>query len=170
MGPMMNCMFDKIQLFNFMSIDVKGPMILKGHKKVHILVAVCLQTKFTELILLDNRSTTSFLSALNIIFSLYGVPSLLLSDKEGAMVKLYDNINKINESLLVDHHLEINLIPAFLHHLQGSVEVKIKQLGAMLGTLNLESTSLTETELSNTLRILSSFLTKQPYHIQFVPM
>ena len=37
----------------------------------------------------------------------------------------------------------------------------------MLGTLNLESPSLTETELSNTLRILSSFFNKQPYHIQF---
>ena len=167
MGPMISCMFDKIQLFNFMSIDVKGPMILKGQKQVHILVAVCLQTKYTELIHLDKRSTTSFLSVLNIIFSLYGVPSLLLSDKEGVMTKLYNNINKINERLMVDQQIEISLIPAFLHHFRGSVEAKIRQLGSMLGSLNLESNGLTETEFSNTLRILSNFLNKQPYHIQF---
>ena len=98
-------------LFNFTSIDIKGPMTMDNGKLVYILVVICLQTKYVELILLDSRLTSSFLSAANVIFSIYG---------------------------------------------------------AMLGTLSLKGTGLTETELSNTLRILSAFLNRQPYAVQFV--
>ena len=116
-----NACLIKYNFFNFTSVDIKGPLILKGNKAVYILVVVCLQTKYTELILLYSRSTSSFLSAMNIVFLLYGVPSLLLSDKEDAMMKLYNNIQKINESLMVDHQIEISLIPAILRHFPWSV-------------------------------------------------
>ena len=121
-----------------------------------------------ELILLDSRLTSSFLSAANVVFSLYGTPTMIIADREGAMTKIYNNLDKVNECLMVDHQLSITLIPAFLHHFSGAVEAKIKQVGAMLGTLSLKGTGLTETELSNTLRILSAFLNKHPYAIQFV--
>ena len=114
-------------------------MVLQGQKQIYVLVAVCLQTKYTEFIPIDSRNTTSITSALNIIFSLHGAPSLILSDKEGGMTKLQNNIDKINENLLADHQIEINLIPAYLYHLNGSVEAKIRQLGAMLGSLNMEA-------------------------------
>ena len=139
MGPSMNCMFEQIRLFNFTSLDLKGPMTLQGQKQVYVLVAVCLQTKYAEFIPIDNRSTTSITSALNVIFLLYGAPSLILSDREGGMTKLQNNIDKINENILADHQVEINLIPAFLHHLNRSAEAKTKQLGAILGCLNMEA-------------------------------
>ena len=106
-------------------------------------------------------------SALNVIFSLYGTPSLILSDREGGMSKLQNNLDKINENILADHQVEINLIPAFLHHLNGSAEAKIKQLGNMLGCLNMEAAGLSEIQFSTTLRILANYLNKNPYHIQF---
>ena len=121
MGPALNCMFEKIQLFNFISLDVKGPMKMNNGNTVYILVILCLQTKYTELLLIDSRMTSSFLSAMNIVFTLYGVPSLILSDKEGALVRMTNNIDKINECLMVDHKIQINLILAYLHHFQGSV-------------------------------------------------
>ena len=167
MGPSLNCVFDQIRLFSFMSLDLKGPITLK-EQQVYVLVAVCLQTKFCEFISLDNRSTQTIISALNVVFSLYGSPSLILSDKEGGMSKLQNNVDKINESLLVNHQVEINLIPAFLHHLNGSAESKVKQLGLMLGTLSMESSGLTPVQFSTTLRILSNYANKQPYFIQFV--
>ena len=69
---------------------------------------------------------------------------------------------------MIDHQLSITLIPAFLHHFAGAVESKIKQVGSMVGKLSLKGTGLSETELSDTLRILSAFLNKQPYAVQFV--
>ena len=167
MGPSMPCVFDQIKLFNFMSLDLKGPMTIQGPKQSYVLVAVCLQTKYCEFIPIDNRSTESIISALNVIFSLYGPPSLILSDREGGMTKLQNNIDKINESLLTNHQVEINLIPAYLHHLNGSAETKVRQLGAMLGCLNMESSGLTEIQFSTTLRILTNYVNKQPYFIQF---
>ena len=134
-----------------MSLDLKGPITLQGPKQCYVLVAVCLQTKYCEFIPLDNRSTESIISALNIIFSMYGSPSLILSDREGGMSKLQNNVDRINESLLVNHQVEINLIPAYLHHLNGSAESKVKQLGIMLGTLNMEASGLTQMQFSTTL-------------------
>ena len=93
---------------------------------------------------------------------------MIVADREGAMTKIYNNLDSINESLMVDHQLSFTLIPAFLHHFAGTVESKIKQVGSMLGSLNLKGTGLTETELSNTLRIISAYLNKQPYAVQFV--
>ena len=136
---------------------------------VYALVIVCLWTKFTEE-MLDSRSTSSFLAALNVVFSLYGSPTKLLAEKEGAMIKLLNNIDKINknQNLLVEHQLKIELIPAGMHQFQGTVEAKIKQIGLMLGTLDLQATNFSETELSNTFRIISSFINKQPCIIRFV--
>ena len=37
----------------------------------------------------------------------------------------------------------------------------------MIGTLSLEATNLTELQFSNTLRIISAFVNKQPYAIRF---
>ena len=93
---------------------------------------------------------------------------MIVADREGAMTKIYNNLDRVNESLMVDHQLSITLVPAFLHHFAGVVESKIKQVGSMLGNLSLKGTGLSETELSNTLRILSAFLNKQPYAVQFV--
>ena len=161
-------MFKKFTLMNFIGIDIKGPMTMEGGKLVYVLVMICLQTKYVELILLDSRLTASFLSAANVVFSLYGTPTLIVADREGAMTKIYNNLDAINESLMVDHQLSITLIPAFLHHFAGTVESKIKQVGSMLGNLNLKGTGISETELSNTLRIISAHLNKQPYAVQFV--
>ena len=140
---------------------------MKNDKMVYILVMVCLHTKFTELILIDSRNTSSLLSAMNIVFSLYGVPSLIILDREGAMLKVYKNLDKINECPMIDHQIQISLIPAFLHHFQGSVEAKIRQMSSMMGTLDIQASSLIETELSNTLRIISAFVNKQTYCIKF---
>ena len=84
------------------------------------------------------------------------------------MIKLLNNIEKINENLLVEHQLKIELIPAGMHHFQGTVEAKIRKIGLMLGTLDLQATNLLETKLSNTFRIISSFINKQPYIMRFV--
>ena len=40
MGPVL---FDRIQFFNSTSVDIKGPLILKGNKAVYILVMLCLK-------------------------------------------------------------------------------------------------------------------------------
>ena len=72
MGPAADCMFKTFRLFNFVGIDIKGPMTMDNGKLVYVLVMICLQTKYVELILLDSRLTSSFLSAANVVFSLYG--------------------------------------------------------------------------------------------------
>ena len=88
MGPVI---FDKIQFFFLQAWTSRDPDFERKQGSVHFSNGL-LKTKYKELILLDSRSTSSFLSAMNIVFSLYGTPSLLLSDKEGAMIKLYNNI------------------------------------------------------------------------------
>ena len=168
MGQAANCIFKTFSLFSFVGIDIKGPMVMEDGKLIYVLVMVCLQTKFVELILLDSRLTESFLAAANVVFSLYGTPTMIVADQEGAMTKIYNNLDKINESLMVDHQLSITLIPAFLHHFAGTVESKIKKVGTILGNLDLKGTGLTETELSHTLRIISAHMNKQPYAVQFV--
>ena len=75
---------------------------------------------------------------------------------------------QINAALLDQHQVSIDFIPAKSHHLAGSVERRIKSISNILGTLDMTKADMSETRLSNTLRIITNYMNNTPYLVQFV--
>ena len=66
---------------------------------------VCIQTKVTEIILLDSRTATAILEAFNVAFSLYSTPYKITADKESGIVKIANSLPEINAALLEQHQV-----------------------------------------------------------------
>ena len=91
-----------------------------------------------------------------------------MTDKEGGIVKISNEIQAINNSLLTEHEVAIEFIPAGSHHFSGLIERKIRQISSLLGTLDMSSTDMSEIKFCNTLRIITNYLNSVPYLVQFV--
>ena len=168
MGLANECMFAEIRIFKFISIDLKGPYVLPPNKTFHVLVLVCLQTKYTETVLLESRTAETILEAFNVVFTQYAPPVRITADQESGVVKLAANIHHINSSLLAEYEVSIELIPAKSHHMSGLVERRIRQIATILGRLDMTADNMTETKFCNTLRIITSYLNSIPYLVQFI--
>ena len=168
MGLANKCIFSEFRVFRYIAVDLKGPFTMSTGRSLYSLVMVCIQTKITEIILLDSRTSTAILEAFNVAFSLYSTPSKITADKESGIIKIANNLPEINEALLEHHQVSIEFIPAKSHHFSGLVERRIKTIATILGTLDLSKSDMSETRLSNTLRIISNYLNNVPYLVQFV--
>ena len=155
-------------MFKFIAVDLKGPFTISPDRSLYSLVMVCIQTKVTEIILLDSRTATAILEAFNVAFSLYSTPYKITADKESGIVKIANSLPEINAALLEQHQVSIEFIPARSHHFSGLVERRIRTISSILGTLDLSKSDMTETKLSNTLRIIANYLNNVPYLVQFV--
>merc|ERR1711888_2690 len=140
MGLANRCMFQDIRIFKFLSVDLKGPFIISTGKSLYALVMICLQTKITEIVLLDSRNSTAILEGFNVVFSFYSTPVRITTDKESGIIKISNSLPQINAALLNQHHVSIDFIPAKAHHLAGSVERRIKSISNILGTLDMTKT------------------------------
>ena len=103
MGMASPCIFTQIRIFKYISVDLKGPYLLPTGKSVHILVFICIQTKFCETVIIENRSASTILEAFNVIFSMFSSPHKIIADKEGGILKISNEIQAINNSLLGKH-------------------------------------------------------------------
>ena len=82
MGLANRCMFQDIRIFKFISVDLKGPFVISTGKSIYALVMICLQTKISEIVLLDSRTSTAILEGFNVVFSFYSTPIRITADKE----------------------------------------------------------------------------------------
>ena len=168
MGLANDCIFSQITLFKYISVDLKGPFLLPSNKTIHILVLICLQTKFCETVILEDRSASTILEAFNVAFTLLNTPTRITADKEGGIVRIFNVIQQINDGLISEFDVNIEFVPAGSHHLSGLIERKIKQIAALIGTLDMSSSNMSVIKFSNTLRIITHYLNSIPYLVQFV--
>ena len=168
MGMADPCIFTQIRIFRYIAVDLKGPFILPSEKSVYILVLICIQTKYCESIIIDNRSANTILEAFNVVFSLFSSPHRIVADKEGGIVKISKQLQAINDNLLTEHEVAIEFIPAGSHHFSGLIERKIRQISSLLGTLDMTATDMSEIKFCNTVRIITNYLNSIPYLVQFV--
>ena len=166
-GPMDQSQLEPFRIFSYCAIDCKGPFTLQSREKTYALVAVCLQTRYTEIIPLQSKKAQHFLEGLNVIFTLYGSPQRLICDRDSAILPLIQSLEKLNQNLLIQHSLTIELIPALAHWRNGIVERKIRQIGEIMGPLSLETSGIDQVSLANTYRIIANYLNKTPYFLQF---
>ena len=168
MGLAHPCIFTQIRIFRYIAADLKGPYVLPSGKSTYILVLICIQTKYCEAIVINNRSAATILEAFNVVFSLFSSPHRIVTDKEGGIVKIANELQTINDSLIADHEVTIEFIPAGSHHFSGLVERKIRQISCLLGTLDMTCTDMSEIKFCNTVRIIVNYLNTIPYLVQFV--
>ena len=168
MGLANDCIFSNIRLFKYIAVDLKGPFLLPSNKSVHILVLICLQTKFCETVLLENRSASTILEAFNVAFTLLSIPTRITADREGGFVKISNVIQQLNDGLLTNFDVSLEFIPPNSHHMSGLIERKIKQISVLIGTLDLSTSNFSVIKFSNTLRIITHHLNSIPYLLQFV--
>ena len=55
MGLAEQCIFKQIRLFSVTQLDLMGPYLLQSGEQIYALVALCLQSKYVERLLLENR-------------------------------------------------------------------------------------------------------------------
>ena len=111
MGMANRCTFSDIRIFKFISVDLKGLFSMSTGRSLYALVIVCLQTKISEIILLDSRTATAILEAFNVAFSLYSTPTRITADKESGIIKIANNLPGINAALLEHHQVSIEFVP-----------------------------------------------------------
>ena len=166
MGMADPCIFTQIRIFRYIAADLKGPFALHSGKSAYILVLICIQTKYCESIIIDDRSATTILEAFNVVFSLFSSPHRIVADKEGGIVKISKELQTINDSLITEHEVAIEFIPAGSHHFSGLIERKIRQISSLLGTLDMTATDMSEIKFCNTVRIITNYLNTIPYLVR----
>ena len=72
MGLANRCTFSEIRVFKYIAVDLKGPFTISPDRSLYSLVMVCIQTKVTEIILLDSRTATAILEAFNVAIQNHG--------------------------------------------------------------------------------------------------
>ena len=142
--------------------------MLQSGEQIYALVALCLQTKYVERLLLENRKAETILAALNVTFTIFGSPRRILADKEGGIMRMIGKLQEINDSIMAEHDVSIEVIPTELHCLAEAVERRIQILGKMLGTINMSESHITVASLCHTFRIIANHLNNLPHLIQFV--
>jgi hypothetical protein len=136
---------------------------------LYTLVSVCLVSKHTHVVTLDNKKKESFLIALNVLFGEVGLPTKLYVDEEKGLLALHrDMLVEVNEVIMKEHNVEIEQVTAQQHSAHGLVERRMKYIGEQIGLLNVQRASITKNEASNYMRIIAARLNEKPYGLRFI--
>ena len=106
----------------------------------HILLAICLTTKFITYTLLNDRTQQALISGLNSIFSKIGrTPTTLYTDRESGIIPLSKS-NKLSiheKGMVLDKRMIIKFCPSTGpgHQFHGLVEARVKSVKNNFGSL-----------------------------------
>ena len=97
---------------------------------IHTLVSVCLVSKLTHVVSMDNKKKESFLIALNVLFGEVGLPAKLYVDEEKGLLAVHrDMLVEINEVIMKQHNVAIEQVTAQQHSAHGLVERRMSFIG-----------------------------------------
>jgi hypothetical protein len=103
--------------FKYIMLDLTAPLRFgktdADPNVLYTLVSVCLVSKLTHVVSMDNKKKESFLLALNVLFGEVGLPTKQYVDEEKALWAMHrDMLIKVNEVILKQHEIAIEQVTA----------------------------------------------------------
>ena len=159
--------------FKYIMLDLTAPLRFgktdTDQNVLYTLVSVCLVSKLTHVVSMDNKKKESFLLALNVLFGEVDLPTKLYVDEEKGLLAMHrEMLIEVNEVILKQHEVAIEQVTARQHSAHGLVERRMMVFGELMGTLDIKQADMTKTEASNYMRIIAARLNAKPYGIRFV--
>ena len=159
-------------VYKYIMLDLTAALKFEQNQEQNVLytlVSVCLVSKHTHVVSLENKKKESFLIALNVLFGEVGLPSKLYVDEEKGLLATHrDMLVEVNEVIMKEHNIEIEQVTAQQHSAHGLVERRMKFFGEQIGTLNVQKANITKTEASNYMRIIAARLNEKPYGLRYI--
>ena len=90
---------------------------------LYTLVSVCMVSKLTHVVSIENKKKESFLLALNVLFREVGLPTKLYVDEEKGLLAMHrEIIVEVNNTIMKNHNIAIEQVTARQHSAHGLVE------------------------------------------------
>ena len=131
--------------FKYIMLDLTAPLRFgkietdPDQNVIHTLVSVCLVSKLTHVVSMDNKKKESFLIALNVLFGEVGLPTKLYVDEEKGLLAVHrDMLVEINEVIMKQHNVAIEQVTAQQHSAHGLVERRMSFVGEQMGLLDVK--------------------------------
>ena len=132
------------------------------------MIAVCMVSKLTHVVPMENKEAGTFLLALNVLFSEVGLPERLYVDAESALLRLHrEMVVTAGDKALREHGVGIETVAAHGHSAHRYVERRMKDFGLAMGTLEKTKSGLSKLEVSNIMIVICGKLNNTPYAARF---
>ena len=142
MGPISDYNLSIAPVYYLTQVDLAGPFkAYSAHQKrttikIWLAVFCCSTTSSTNIKIMDDYSSTSFIQAFIRFSCDVGYPKVLLPDAGGQLVKSCEtmkfNFKDIKNKLYHDFEVEFEVCPVGGHNMHGRVERKIKEIKSSL--------------------------------------
>merc|ERR1712082_51464 len=124
-------------------IDIAGPfyaLVGRAKTKVWAVVFVCLATKATSIVTMENYSTLAFLKAVQRHSSRYGYPLFMMPDRGSQLVRGCNearfSFKDLQQAVHTEQKFEVRLSAVKNHEEHGLVERKIRSMKRILAKLS----------------------------------
>ena len=112
--------------FKYIMMDLTAPLRFgkdEASNNLYTLVSVCMVSKLTHVVPMDNKNKGAFLLALNVLFGEVGLPTKIYVDEEKALIAVHrEMVIEVNETILKQHEIAIEQVTARQHSAHGFVE------------------------------------------------
>ena len=138
MGPIPIQSLSVAPAFYTTQVDLCGPFnaYSQHHRrttaKIWLVVFCCISTSCTDIRVMEDYPSTSFILAFSKFTCAYGYPKLLLSDEGSQLIKSFEtmklNFVNIKQSLFSNMNVDYQVCPVGGHNMNGKVERKIREI------------------------------------------
>ena len=154
-------------------LDLTAPLKFKKvgttDDLLYTLVSVCMVSKLTHVVSMENKKKDSFLLALNVLFGEVGLPAKMYVDEEKGLLALHkDMVIEVNDNIMKEHNIAIEQVTARQHSAHGLVERRMAFFNQQIGLFDVSQAGVTKIQALNYMRSIAARLNDKPYGLRFL--